>query len=183
MIKHITNIMIYSLITSNFAAAQSNPEVNQEPEGKLESSKPYEIVITPTISRTKLRELIADVEEDFYEKFNELNIDDSYDIVCYKHTPTMSHIWRRVCEPWFMLQSRGDMASQVTFLLGHGSPSANESAIGMMKSDRQLIREKKRSYEELQMLMEEFSRSDSEFRQIGEVLAELKYRFENYGDL
>lgn len=183
MLKHITNIMILALFASNLAAAQTDPIMEEESDQKLESSKPYEIVITPTISRTKLRELIADVEEDFYEKFNELNIDDSYDIVCYKHTPTMSHIWRRVCEPWFMLQSRGEMASEVTFLLGHGSPSARESGIGMVKSDRQLIREKKRSYEELQTLMEEFSRSDGEFRQIGEVLAELKYRLENYGDL
>ena len=43
-----------------------------------DSGIPYEIVITPTISKGDLRELIAGVEEDFYNKFNEINIDVPY---------------------------------------------------------------------------------------------------------
>ncbi len=160
-------------------AAQQELEEPQEPQTELE--RPYEIVVTPTLSRAGLRDLISNVEEDFYEKFNELNTDDSYDIVCYKYNPTMSHISRRVCEPTFMLKYRGDNASQATFLLGSGSVSTRSSGLASLKTEQQLFSENKKNYERLQELMEEFTQTDTEFRQIGEVLGELKYRLETYG--
>ncbi|MCG8413668.1 MAG: hypothetical protein MI746_05550 [Pseudomonadales bacterium] len=158
------------------AQQESEPE-----ESQTEAEKPYEIVVTPTLSRAGLRNLISNVEEDFYEKFNELNIDDSFDIVCYKFNPTMSHITQRVCEPTFMLKYRGENASEATFLLGSGNISAALSGLASLKTERQLFAENRRNYDKLQELMEEFYRTDTEFRQIGEVLGNLKTRLENYG--
>ncbi len=156
----------------------------QETPPQTESAQiPYEIIITPRISRAGLRDLIEDVEEDFYEKFNELNIEKAYDIVCYKYKPTMSHIPKRVCEPIFMLRHRGNNASRGAALLGSGSVDARESATMFMESDRQLYRERKDDYRIIQELMDEFIRSNREFRAIAEVLAELKYRLDNYGQL
>ena len=173
------------LLPINSAYPQMLSEDEQQPatpSSSASNEKPYQIVITPTITRTGLRNRIAQVEEDFYKKFNELNIDDNYDIVCYKYTPTMSHISRRACEPVFMVQARGDMTSFSALLLG--SPSSGAAALGLAtyQNDAQLVRDKQKSYETLQELMEEFTRTNAEFRSIGEVLAELKYRLDNYGN-
>jgi hypothetical protein len=91
-------VLILVVITSTFPgwlSAQDTTEAQDTSiakEAEAATRLPYQVIVTPTISRTGLRELVADVEEDFYEQFNELNIEDNYDIVCYKHTPTMSHI-------------------------------------------------------------------------------------------
>jgi len=143
---------------------------------------PYEVIVRPQITRAGLRELIIEVEDDFFEKFNELNIDDAYDILCYKHTPIMSHISERVCEPWFVMDARNLNASEVTMLLGDigkWTPGGGRSAYVL--TPRTLKREKRTDYEILQEKMEELTRSDEEFRSIGNALAELKARLENFG--
>lgn len=154
-----------------------------EDEGISSQRKPYEIVITPTITRARLRDLIVDVEDDFFSRFNELNIDDNYDIVCYKHTPIMSHISQRVCEPLFLWRARGANSSDVTFLLGSGGKDAINQASqaaavvtpGAMRID------KKKDFEVLQEKMEELNRTDEELRSIGSVLAQLKARLAGIG--
>jgi len=146
-------------------------------------SKPYEIVITPTMSRSKLRDTIQSVEDDFFDKFNELNIDENYDIVCYKHTPTMTHIPERVCEPLFLLRARGMNSSDSAFLLGAAGKDAINQAQGsafLMTPDH-MKNSKRKDFEILQQKMEELNRSNEELRSIGSVLAQLKARLENFG--
>ncbi len=175
--KLISVFTSWVLLTLSVATSAQEPSPTTTAEAL---DKPYEIVITPTISRAGLRDLIAGVEEDFFTKFNELNIEDAYDIVCYKYTPTMSHISRRVCEPIFMLKTRSDMASRVATLLGSKWVGTRTSADMFHTSDHELVKEKRDDYRILQELMEEFTQSDREFREIGEVLAQLKSRLENY---
>ncbi len=142
---------------------------------------PYEVVVRPNVTRGSLRELIVQVEEDFYEKFNELNIDDKYDIACYKHTPTMSHISERVCEPWFMIRARGDNASDTTYLLGGAGPINKSKRSAFLLPPEAMRKEMNREYEVLEEKMEELTRTDSTFQEIGSVLAKLRHRLKNFG--
>ena len=82
---------------------------------------PYEVIVTPNVTKKDLRQLIQQVEEDFFARFNELNIDDDYDVICYRYTPTNSHISRRVCEPNFKIRARADNASETAFALITGA--------------------------------------------------------------
>jgi len=144
---------------------------------------PYEVIITPTIRRRDLRELIVQVEDDFFAKFNELNLDDNYDVLCYEYIPTMSHIRQRVCEPWFMIQARGSNASEVAYALAvtpaFGSSISPQSATSL--PPRAMRNEVHIQYGSLEEKMEEFTRGNLEFRSIGNALAELKFRLENFG--
>ncbi len=155
-------------------AAASAPAAYSDP-------RPYEIVITPKITRLDLRNLIEQVEEDFFAKFNELNLDDEYDIFCYRYTPTMSHISKRLCEPAFIIRARGDMASQATFRLGSSSTigsGGREAAFVLPPAG--MRKEVKPEFDTLEKKMEELNASNPELRSIGNVLAELKWRLKNY---
>ncbi len=145
-----------------------------------ESSKPYEIVVTPTISRMSLRSLIVQVEEDFFAKFNELNIDDDYDIVCYRFLPTMSHIPKRVCEPNFYIMTRSENSAE--YLAAYGACKTCVNAPPILMSRKGLRNETGKRFETLQEKMEELNATDAEFNSIGSVLAKLKSRLKTFGD-
>ena len=100
---------------------------------------------------------------------------------CYKFTPTMSHIRKRVCEPNFQIKERGLAASEAAFILSCSGACGDKMSIatGTLYSPKELRRVLRPQYEILQDKLEEFTRTDPEFRQIGNVLAELKYRLEN----
>lgn len=172
---------IFSLIVifSTWASAQDDSESNSTQQS---ARLPYEVVIHPTVTRSDLRELIVDVEDDFFARFNELNIDDEYDVYCYEYVPTMSHIKQRVCEPIFMIRGRGDNAAESAYILGslcncRFGPQGNAFAM----PPATMRKEKSTEYETLQEMMEQFTRSDTQFRSIGNALAELKSRLENFG--
>ncbi len=168
--------------TADASADQSQSDAQQDAiEQTVVGTLPYEVVVRSRISRRGLRELIQRVEDDFFDKFNELNIDDYYDVICYKHTPTMSHISERICEPRFIMETRNLNASEVTMLIGNvGKWTAGSAKSAFAFTPRTLHREKRSDYEILQEKMEELTSADSEFRSIGNALAELKARLENY---
>lgn len=171
-------ILALVMLIGNALAAQEDEqeeEINTEEIAQV----PYEVIVTPTVTRGRLRELIVAVEDDFFARFNELNIDDAYDIVCYKYTPTMSHISERVCEPLFLMRSRNLNVSETTMLLGMTGMGARRSS--NLLDPRAMRMEVEPDYRILQTKMEEFTRTDDEFRSIGNALAELKSRLENYG--
>ncbi|PCJ19046.1 MAG: hypothetical protein COA96_16405 [SAR86 cluster bacterium] len=164
---------------------------NQDPDKANSSAsnntKPYEIVITPTVTKSDLRGLIQEVESDFFDRFNELNIDDSFDIVCYKMTPPMTHISQRVCEPLFLIQLRSQNASDSTYTLGtQYATGPFGAAVGsgmppVIMNPEALRRETSESFKLLQENMEELNRTDNELRSIGSALAQLKARLEKFG--
>lgn len=140
----------------------------------------YEVVISGRVTRAKLRNLIEDVEEDFFARFNELNTDDLYDVYCYRYTPTTSHISERVCEPVFQISARADNLSDVVMGMACSGSVCNSD--GSLLSAEALRAEVQPDYETLQGKLEEFTRTDARFRQIGNVLAELRYRLEIFGE-
>lgn len=170
------------LLASIVLSLSSGVVLSQHTEQPASSSKttqlPYEIVITPNVRKSDLRNLLIQVEDDFYEKFNELNMDDYYDIVCYLYTPLASHIQKRSCEPVFTLLAKSESASETLFLLSLGQYSAR---FANPESSAQIRVQKKLSFDVLQEKLEEFNKTDLEFRSMGAALNEVKKRLESFG--
>jgi len=141
---------------------------------------PYEVIVTPSIRRSDLRKLIIQVEEDFFEKFNELNIDERYDILCYRYIPTASHIPERVCEPYFMINSRAANVSEVVSMI-MGPPGKRDRLSVPLFDPRAMRNQVAFEYDILQKKMEELNKDNLELRSIGQALATLKARLANYG--
>lgn len=176
--------LFLAAIASLVCTVQAQEEqIESHEKEEVVGSLPYEVIVRPRVTRAHLRELITEVEDDFFAKFNELNLDDAYDIACYKHTPTMSHISERVCEPWFVLNTRNLNSSEVTMFLGStGKWTPGSARSAYILTPRTLQRETRSDYEILQEKMEELTKSDAEFRSIGNALAELKARLENFAN-
>lgn len=178
--------MKYSIAIATFAflsfsmnsLAQEDTAEEADRSVGAESELPYQITVRGRVTRARLRNLIRDVQEDFFKKFNELNIDDAYDVHCYKYTPTMSHISHRICEPAFQIDARAENAAEAAFILGCTGICGDPDLF----SPRLLHRTLKPNFEILQAKLEELTRENADFRQIGNVLAELKYRLENYNN-
>ena len=171
---------LVGIISSTQAADQSAETTSTATDGS--DALPYQVVVKGRISRLRLRNMIEEVEEDFFAKFNELNADDAYDVYCYKYTPTMSHISKRICEPRFQIMERGLNAAEVAHILGCSGYCGDTAGVAssVLYSEEDLHRVVKPDYEVLQEKLEELTRTNPEFRQIGDVLAELKYRLENF---
>lgn len=142
-------------------------------EGEL-VEVPYQIIVTPQATRRDLRQLIVEVTDDLIARFNELNLDDDYDISCYKFRPTMSHIRKRVCEPVFLTDARSENAQEVARTFATGG-------FAWLLNHWELRSEKIGDYEILEEKFDEFIRTDEELDSIAYVLVELKARLENYG--
>lgn len=164
------------LLSSASILAQDN---SGSDESKQTARLPYEIIVAPTVTRGRLQKLIIQVEDDFFAKFNELNIDDDYDVFCYEYIPTMSHIRKRVCDPAFVIIKRNENAAEFVGSFGACTKCRNSSPV--ILSQRALRTQVGRNFEILQEKMEELTRTDTEFRSIGNVLADIKARLENYG--
>lgn len=145
-------------------------------DGEQQANLSYEVVISSTITRDRLRELIVQVEDDFFAKFNELNADDNYDVLCFTHRPSNSYITKRICEAKFVTEARSEFAAETGNALGRlGQYNDGFSGPQSMQSNEAP------KYEILQEKLEEFARTDEEFRSIGNALAKLRARLENYG--
>ena len=155
------------ILLSSFNAVAQDAVESQEaaPVSRI----PYSITVTPNPSRARLRKLIDTVEDDFVERFNELNLDDDYDIHCSKVTRTLSHIRKRICEAEFLIKARADNVSEYMLLGGFLlSPSALED-------------ETFRDFEILQEKVDELTSTHKSLRDVAYVLGELKSRLKNYG--
>lgn len=153
------------------AQVQSQETSSPQTSGKL----PYEVIVTPDVTRRDLRRLMIEVENDLFQRFNELNLDDDYDIICERRRPTMSHIKRRTCEPKFLIRVRSENASEFAQAL-------NSRYQGWLFSPSTLKREVSGNFEILQEKMEALTTQDYEFRSMAESLLELRSRYENFGE-
>jgi len=180
-IKLALALPLWVLLLPTSLLAQQSAEAAQQ---QNQSEKPYEVVITGKVTKTYLRELIEDVEEDFFAKFNELNDDDIYDMYCYVYTPTMSHIKKRTCEPLFMIRRRAENAGDVAFSLGGGGTFGDVSSGGLgatyLESPNEMRKNQGRNYEVLIQKLEELVRTNQELGEIANVMEQLKNRLENY---
>lgn len=160
------------LLMPGVAGAQ---EEQGDDSGTRVGQLPYEVIVRPRVNRAHLRDLIHKVEQDFFDRFNELNPDDFYDIDCYRVRPTGTHLTGRICEPEFHTYFRAENASESMMLM------ISESPFMYLYSPRGLKSELSPYYDRLTAMLEDHYRSDEELHAIGEALAELKDRLQNYG--
>jgi len=176
--KTLLQITLFSITVCATATplAQDN---NGNDEPQQAARLPYEVIVTPTVTRGRLQKLIIQVEDDLFAKFNELNIDDDYDVFCYEFIPTMSHIRKRVCDPAFLITARSSNSAEFASSWGACSKCIKSTPTLLPQNALRTIHGM--NFEILQEKMEELTRADLEFRSIGNALAELKSRLEDFG--
>lgn len=148
---------------------QSTTEEVQEESTAVEQqpSAPFEVIVNPILNIGDLEKLIEQAEDDMFAKYNELNLDDDYDILCQNIRPTGSHIRVRSCEPVFLDKARADNHSFFMFMLTRGGGVE-------LLDDRTLQRNHQKEYEELQRRMEAFTGTDAEFRALTQRVLDLR---------
>lgn len=170
--------VIFSLALFLVVQPLSAQETAAAEQQNQATNLPYEVVVTPTMNISRLRNLLFEIEDDFFAKFNELNTDDKYDVRCYKFKPARSHISRRVCEPNFYISARSENSSEIAFNLGGCATCTKPPPLVMSRSDLRF--DTRKDFELLQEKLENFYATDAEFNSIGEALADIKSRIENY---
>jgi len=127
-----------------------------------------EDVIVPGSKPENLRVEIERLEADVYERFNDLNSDDDFDIHCFKQAPTGSNIPVRTCAPNFVTRAESGAAKK---LLADGRTGAgnnnnpSEHAMRMEQKSRELTAELQRVARQDERLMRDLVRLD-ELRQL-----------------
>lgn len=171
----MSKLALFSLLA--FVAPRTIAQDTSQPkESEGQGRLPYEVIVTPNVTLSGLQKLLVQIEDDFYEKFNELNIDDDYDVQCYEFRQTGSHLKSRVCEPNFFIDARGDNASEFLFDLSGYTPFTP-----MLFTRKDIRHNTRADFEILQKKMVDFYRADVEFQSIGEAMAKVKSRLENHG--
>jgi len=161
---------------------QDSTQTDTTSEDQASSDKPYQVVVTGRLTRSRLRNLIEDVEEDFFAKFNELNLDDAYDMYCYEYTPASTHIKQRACEPVFIIKYRSDQQSLgLLNLTGQAQSVASALHGTYIESPEEAVKNQRRHYEILIQKMEALTQSNQELGEIADAMRQLKLRLENYG--
>ena len=123
-----------------------------------------EVIVIAELNRSEVNKFIEEVQAEFYAIYNANNDDDEFDIICYKATPTGSHISQEVCEPQFFFDARAE--------------NANNHYIGddTLENDQALRAQHKSDFEELQRRMEAMTTSNAQFREIASILQQLRAR-------
>ena len=96
--------------------AQEAQATSEAPAEDARYADLEEIIVTAPRSLRSMRAEIDAVQDRAFALFNELNVDNDYDIVCRRETPTGSHIPQRVCRPRYMDRLEAEAAQE--FLAG-----------------------------------------------------------------
>lgn len=154
------------------------------PASQSSSALPTEIIVTPRMNRRNLRSLISQVEEDFVKRFNELNLDDDYDVECYSYTSTGTHLTKAICEPRFFRDTRREDAQRAAIDMNHekkGAPILARLELLQVQSDEELALGVKQKYAVMQEKVAQLTNSDEALKILIKNLNELNYALENYG--
>ena len=98
------------------ALAQDEPATAEAHPEDVGYADLEEIIVTAPRTLRSMRAEIEEVQDRAFALFNELNIDNDYDIVCRRETPTGSHIPVRVCRPRYVDRLEAEAAQD--FLAG-----------------------------------------------------------------
>jgi len=158
----LVSVLTLFFVTPLVWAQDAAPTEEASQQGRL----PYEVVVTPEVRFGTLKKLLVQIEDDFFAKFNELNLDDDYDVVCYRFKPTGSHISRRVCEPQFYMDARADNSGQVAFVIACACPAAPPPLLNR----RGLRSQTGGDFNVLEEKLDTFYRNDAELNAIGAAL-------------
>ncbi len=117
---HNAGIFIVFLMTFSSLCAQAqqiNPENNEETGASVSRvTNPdqnnqavlEEVIVVGQHSISTIRREMFNTQDLVYDTFNELNIEDEYDMVCIKEARIGSQIKYKKCRPRFMMEATSD---------------------------------------------------------------------------
>jgi hypothetical protein len=120
-------------------------------------------VIVPGRRPDNLRAEIERLEVAVYDRFNALNSNDEFDIVCFEQAPTGSNIPVRNCAPRFVTQAESGAASKMLTDGRAGAGNNNnpaEHAMRMQEKSRELTQEMQRIARGDEQLLRDLVRLD-----------------------
>lgn len=172
-------LLLVPIFCSSPLLAQNNEKSDLLATSQSAENLPTEIVVTPLMNRRDIRSLISKVQDEFIDRFNELNLDDDFDIECYKYSPTTSHIRKDVCEPKFLRKARAVDASLAGFNLDQTVKRYQLEAV-QVQTDNGIRSGLGREYITLQRKVAYLSDNDRALKILLENLNGLKDQLENY---
>ena len=138
------------------AAAEANPDVKDAPRDAGQVTRLGEIIIDGKADSLKvIQQAIIETETRFNLRYNELNKDDRYDIVCRSDKPMGSHVPLRTCEAKIVDEQTEDESNEFFTNLSTGAPTSiispdalrrqanlevNRRALALARSDPELLR-------------------------------------------
>ncbi|MGI9249577.1 MAG: hypothetical protein ACR2PR_00020 [Pseudohongiellaceae bacterium] len=125
-----------------------------------------EQIVIDDLTPAQLRAEIEKIENEIYRVWNQLNGDDSMDIICHDYTPAGSNIKREACEPQFVIDRRGENAA--------------DSRLGTdeLLSSEGLRADLAPEFRQLTEAMGELAEENQYFRELNLILQELSGRME-----
>lgn len=165
------------------APEQQKGQEDQSAESSQDSANrmPQEIIVTPysNMNRRSIRSLISKTEEEFINRFNELNLDDDFDIDCYKYSASSTFIKQEICEPNFFREARRTDGSLAAFNMAQATTIFQLEAV-QVQSDRSLRSGLSKEYVVLQRKVAALANSDDALKSLVTKLIELNYSLDNY---
>lgn len=175
--------LLFASIFSSVSLMAQDQVSTASSTSQSSNALPTEIIVTPLMNRRNLRSLISQVEEDFVKRFNELNLDDDYDVDCYSYTSTGTHLTKEICEPKFFRDSRREDAQTAAININQrkkGAPVIAVLEAVQVQSDEELALGVKEKYAIMQEKVAELTNSDEALKVLIGNLNELNYALENY---
>ncbi|MFK7862951.1 MAG: hypothetical protein AB8B95_01875 [Pseudohongiellaceae bacterium] len=174
-------LAIYALLVSLTFIPTSLSAQEKRQQTNVANGVPSEIIVTPysNMNRRSIRALISKTEEEFINRFNELNLDEDYDIDCYRYTSSSSHFKQKICEPKFFKAARSADASLATFNLLQATTVHQLESV-QVQSDQSLRSGLQGKYSELQLKVRAFANSDNALQDLLIKLMDLNSSLENF---
>jgi hypothetical protein len=154
-VKTVSLVLILGFATPALAQDAAVPSPSQ--------NSGVEEVIVPGRVPANLRLEIERLETAVYERFNDLNGDDEFDIHCLMQAPTGSNIPVRTCAPNFVLRAESDAGRKILRDGRTGAGNNNnpaEQRAQMERKSRELTAEIQRVAREDEQLMRDLVRLD-----------------------
>ena len=111
-----------------------------------------EVVVTGKLDTLSgIRDAIKDAENRFYARYNELNKDRDYDVMCRREAPTGSRVARDICQAQVVDEVSSEQArdfvagtanarlTPMTVLVGSAAAEMRQRALALLKSDPELM--------------------------------------------
>jgi hypothetical protein len=118
-----------------------------------------EVVVTGDRKLSAARKAIVEAEDRFYSRWNEINGDHAFDILCYSDAPTGTRIISRVCVPVFVMNIQA-AAAQETMMAMQGGMSLEGGTVVLSDATPRLMLER----DALKKRMLEMANSDPELK-------------------
>lgn len=138
------------------------PAFAQEAAAAPQPDANVEEVVVPGHRPANLFAEIERLEGSVYQRFNELNSNDDFDIHCFKQAPTGSNIPLRRCAPNFVIEAESQ-AAQNTMVGARGRADARNTGdynMHLEQLSRELTEEMQRVAREDKQLMRDLTRLD-----------------------